>query len=167
METRLPLNSIYLANDDRLAIANIVLEARQWPDVDIQAVVIAGAYVGEKNVEKLKSERGAIVSTYLVQLGIKPQNILIELKTLTDQMVKNDDGTLNLHQISIELVPLCNGGCEKLCNDPRVTPKSRAIQYLRAFGTLDPASAGCLFEAARRCLKCPLSGPSPPQPPLR
>ncbi|WP_322094450.1 hypothetical protein [Paraburkholderia bannensis] len=128
METRLPLNSTYLTNDDRLAIANIVLEAKAWPDVAIQAVVIAGAYVGEKNVEKLKSERGVVVRAYLIQLGIKPQHVLIEPKTLTDQMVKNDDGTLNLHQIAIELVPLCNGGCEKLCNDPRVTAKSRAIQ---------------------------------------
>ncbi|WP_321881577.1 hypothetical protein [Paraburkholderia bannensis] len=128
METRLPLNSTYLANDDRLAIANIVLEAKQWPDVDIQAVVIAGAYVKEKNIEKLKSERGAVVRAYLIHLGIKPQNVLIEPKTLTDEMVKNDDGSLNLHQIAIELVPLCNGGCEKLCNDPRVTAKSRAIQ---------------------------------------
>lgn len=128
METRLPLNSTYLTNDDRLAIANIVLEAKKWPDVDIQAVVIAGAYVEERNVEKLKSERGAIVSAYLVQLGIKPQHVLIEPKTLTDQMVKNEDGSLNLHQIYVELVPLCKGGCERLCNDPRVTPNSRAIQ---------------------------------------
>jgi hypothetical protein len=128
METRLPLNSTYLTNDDRLAIANIVIEAKRWPDVDIQAVVIAGAYIGERNVERLKSERGATVSAYLVQLGIKPQHVLIEPKTLTDQMVKNEDGSLNLHQIYVELVPLCDGGCERLCNDPRVTPNSRAVQ---------------------------------------
>jgi hypothetical protein len=128
METRLPFNSTSLTNEGRLAIASIVLEAKKWPDVDIQAVVIAGAYVGEKNAEKLKSERGAVVSAYLVQLGIRPQNVLIEPKTLTDQMVKNEDGSLNLHQIAIELVPLCNGSCERLCGDPRVTPTSRAIQ---------------------------------------
>ncbi|MBB3261960.1 hypothetical protein F4827_006834 [Paraburkholderia bannensis] len=128
LETRLPFNSTSLTNDDRLAIANIVLEAKKWPDVDIQAVVIAGAYVGEKNAGKLKRERGAVVSAYLVQLGIKPQNVLIEPKTLTDQMVKNEDGSLNLHQIAIELVPLCHGSCERLCSDPRVTPTSRAIR---------------------------------------
>jgi hypothetical protein len=128
IETRLPFNSTSLTNEDRLAIANIVLEAKKWPDVDIQAVVIAGAYIGENNAKKLKSERGAVVSAYLVQLGVKPQNVLIEPKTLTDQMVKNEDGSLNLHQIAIELVPLCHGSCERLCSDPRVTPTSRAIQ---------------------------------------
>ncbi|WP_321818038.1 MULTISPECIES: hypothetical protein [unclassified Paraburkholderia] len=128
METRLPLNSTFLTNDARLSIANIVVEAKKWPDVDIQAVVIAGAYVREQNIEKLKTERGAVVSAYLVQLGIKPQNVLIEPKTLTDQMVKNEDGSLDLHQIAIELVPVCKGGCERLCDDPRVTPKSRVVR---------------------------------------
>lgn len=127
-EARLPFNAVALSNDDRLSIANAVLEARKWPDVDIQAVVIAGAYVSEKNSNRLKDERGALVKSYLVQLGIKPQNILIEPKTFTDEMVKNDDGTLNLHQIEIELVPLCEGGCERLCDDPRVTPNSKAIK---------------------------------------
>lgn len=128
METRLPYDSASLSNEDRLSIANIVLAARKWPDVDIQAVIIAGAYVGEKGGEKLKSERGAVVRAYLIQLGIKPQNILIEPKTLTDQMVKRDNGTLNLHQIAIELVPLCKSGCERLCDDPRVTPNSRIVK---------------------------------------
>lgn len=128
METRLPFDSVALSNEDRLSIANMVLEARKWPDVDIQAVIIAGAYVGERSGEKLKSERGAAVRAYLIQLGVKAKNILIEPKTLTDQMVKNDDGTLNLHQIAIELVPLCNGGCERLCDDPRVMPHSKGIE---------------------------------------
>jgi hypothetical protein len=128
METRLPFNAIELTNGDRLSIANIVLEAKKWPDVDIQAVIIAGAYVGEKDRERLKSERGELVKSYLVQLGINPQNILIEPKVFTNEMVKNEDGTLNLHQISIELVPLCKGGCERLCDDPRITPHSRSIK---------------------------------------
>ncbi|MFL6641027.1 MAG: hypothetical protein ACJ8HC_21335 [Paraburkholderia graminis] len=128
METRLPFNAIELTNGDRLSIANIVLEAKKWPDVDIQAVIIAGAYVGEKDRERLKSERGELVKSYLVQLGINPQNVLIEPKVFTNEMVKNEDGTLNLHQISIELVPLCKGGCERLCDDPRITPHSRSIK---------------------------------------
>jgi hypothetical protein len=128
VETRLPFNAIDLSNVDRVSIFSTVLEARKWPDVDIQAVIIAGAYTGEKNGEKLKNERGALVKAYLIQLGIKPQNILIEPKTLTDEMVKNEDGTLNLHQIAIELVPLCKDGCERLCDDPRVTPTSKIIK---------------------------------------
>jgi hypothetical protein len=128
IETRLPFNSAELSNEARLSIADIVLEARKWPDVDIQAVIIAGAYEKEKNGEKLKRTRGEAAREYLVQLGLKPQNILIEPKTLTDQMVKNDDGTLNLHQIAIELVPLCKGSCERLCDDPRITPNTRLIR---------------------------------------
>lgn len=128
METRLPFNAVELTNRDRLSIANIVLEAKKWPDVDIQAVIIAGAYVGEKDRERLKSERGELVKSYLVQLGINPQNVLIEPKVFTNEMVKNEDGTLNLHQIAIELVPLCKGGCERLCDDPRITPHSRSIK---------------------------------------
>jgi hypothetical protein len=128
METRLPFDAIELSNKDRLLIANLVLEARNWPDVDIQGVVTAGAYVREKNGQKLKNERGALVRSYLIQLGIQPQNTLIEPKTFTDEMVRNTDGTLNLHQISIELVPLCKGSCERLCDDPRVIPHSRAIK---------------------------------------
>jgi len=128
METRLPFNAVELTNRDRLSIANIVLAAKKWPDVDIQAVIIAGAYVGEKDRERLKSERGELVKSYLVQLGINPQNVLIEPKVFTNEMVKNEDGTLNLHQISIELVPLCKGGCERLCDDPRITPHSRSIK---------------------------------------
>jgi hypothetical protein len=127
METRLPLNTVDLSNADRLSIANIVLEARRWPDVDIQAEVIAGAYVGEQNGKILEGERGKVVRDFLIQLGIKGTNILIEPKTLTDAMVTKEDGSLNLHQIAIELVPLCKGGCERLCNDPRVTPTSKAI----------------------------------------
>ena len=125
---RLPFNSVHLSNADRLSIVNSVLEARKWPDVDVQAVIIAGAYVGERNGEKLKSERAAVVRAYLMQLGIKRENILIDPKTLTDEMVKKPDGSLNLYQIEIELVPLCKGSCESLCNDPRVTPRSKAIR---------------------------------------
>ncbi|RFU48899.1 hypothetical protein D0B32_03445 [Paraburkholderia sp. DHOC27] len=128
METRLPFNSVDLSNRDRLAIADIVIKARRWPDVDIRADVFAGAYVGERDGERLKAERGALVTTYLIQLGIRPTNILIEPKTLTDEMVRKRDGTLDLHQVVIELFPLCDGSCARLCNDPRVIPKSKVIE---------------------------------------
>ncbi|QVN22760.1 hypothetical protein JYG32_24745 [Burkholderia pyrrocinia] len=118
-----------MSNTGRLAIANIVIEAKKWPDVEIQAVVIAGAYKSEKNVERLKEIRAENVKAYLRQLGIKSENILIDKKTFTDEMVvKHPDGTLTIHQIVIELTPICKGSCAWLCDDPRVTPTSKAIK---------------------------------------
>jgi hypothetical protein len=124
----LPLDATQLSNQDRLHIADAVIAARQWPNVEIQAVVIAGAYVGERHLEHLKAERAANAKAYLTQLGIRDENILIDRKTLTDQMVRKPNGTLNLHQVTVELSPLCNGGCERLCDDPRVAPTSRVVK---------------------------------------
>jgi hypothetical protein len=126
-EIRLPLDGVELSNLDRLNIADAVIAARRWPDVGIRAEVIVGAYVGEKQPERLKHARTARMTTYLTQLGISSENILIEPKTLTNQMVMRPDGTLNLYQIVVELRPLCSGSCERLCNRPDINPTSRAI----------------------------------------
>ncbi|WP_321790117.1 hypothetical protein [Burkholderia pyrrocinia] len=128
-QVQLPFNAADISNADRLAIANIVIEAKKWPDVEIQAVVIAGAYKDEESVERLKEIRAENVKAYLQQLGIKRVNILIDKKTFTDEMVvKHPDGTLTIHQIVIELTPICKGSCARLCDDPRVTPTSKAIK---------------------------------------
>ncbi|MCA8016836.1 hypothetical protein [Burkholderia metallica] len=128
-QVQLPFNATDISNADRLAIANIVIEAKKWPDVEIQAVVIAGAYKNEKNVERLKETRADIVKAYLQQLGIKIENILIDRKTFTDEMlVKHPDGAVTIRQIVIELTPICKGSCARLCDDPRVTPTSKAIK---------------------------------------
>ncbi|WP_232071218.1 hypothetical protein [Paraburkholderia pallida] len=126
---QLPLNTITLSNAGRLRIADSVIEAKKWPEVQIQAIVIAGAYVGERNIDRLKAARAENVKAYLQQLGIKTENILIDRKTFTDEMVmRRSDGTLDVHQIIVELTPICKGSCAWLCDDPRVTPHSRAIK---------------------------------------
>jgi hypothetical protein len=128
-QAQLPFNTTTLSNIDRLAIAHSVLEAKKWPDVQIQAVVIAGAYIGERDINRLKQTRAENVRAYLQQLGIKNENILIDKKTFTDEMVeKRTDGTLDIHQIIVELTPICRGSCAWLCDDPRVTPHSKAIK---------------------------------------
>jgi hypothetical protein len=128
-QAHLPVNTTTLSNADRLAIANSVIEARKWPDVQIQAVVIAGAYIRERDIDRLKEARAENVRAYLQQLGIKNENILIDKKTFTDEMVnKRTDGTLDIHQIIVELTPICRGSCAWLCDDPRVTPHSKAIK---------------------------------------
>lgn len=129
VQAQLPFNATDISNRDRLAIADIVIEARKWPDVEIQAVVIAGAYKRERNVERLKETRAENVKAYLRDLGIKGDNILIDRKTFTDEMVaRNSDGALTVHQVVVELTPICKGSCAWLCNDPRVTPTTKAIR---------------------------------------
>ncbi|EOH6075151.1 hypothetical protein ACMAVI_003530 [Burkholderia cenocepacia] len=127
-QVQFPFNIIELSNSDRLSIANSVIEAKKWPDVEIQAVVISGAYIKEKDVEKLKNERAENAKYYLQQLGIDAKNILIDKKTFTDEMVvKKPDGTIDVHQMIVELTPICKGSCAWMCGDSRVIPRSKTI----------------------------------------
>jgi hypothetical protein len=48
METHVPFGATDISNADRLVIANMYIEAKKWPDVQIRAEVIAGAYKGEQ-----------------------------------------------------------------------------------------------------------------------
>ncbi|HHL4080158.1 hypothetical protein [Burkholderia sp. A2] len=127
-QIQFPSNTTKFSNSDRVSIANIVIEAKKWPNVEIQAVVIAGAYIKEKNIEKLKDERAENAKSYLQNLGIDTKNILIDKKTFTDEMVvKQPDGTINVHQMIVELTPICKGSCAWMCDDPRVTLRSKSI----------------------------------------
>ncbi|WP_075123047.1 hypothetical protein [Burkholderia paludis] len=125
---QLPLNATTLSNADRVTIADSVIEAKKWPDVKIQAIVISGAFVHEKNIEKLKTMRGENIKDYLQQLGISADHIFIEKKTFTDEMITRlPDGTMKTNQIVVEFTPICKGSCAWMCNDPRVTPHSKLI----------------------------------------
>ncbi|WP_236873689.1 MULTISPECIES: hypothetical protein [Burkholderiaceae] len=129
MGAQLPFGAIDISNADRLKIANLVFEARKWPAVEIQAVVIAGAYKSERKIEWLKEVRGENVKAYLLMLGIKGGNILIDKKTFTDAMTERAaDGSLIVEQVVVSLTPLCDGSCAWMCSDPRVTPHTRLIQ---------------------------------------
>ncbi|MEX3933213.1 hypothetical protein AB4Y32_15660 [Paraburkholderia phymatum] len=128
MQSRLPFNSIDIPNADRLKIADMVLEARKWPGVQMRGIIEANAYVRESNPKELIEERGAALKAYLIQLGIKEENFCIEPHVLTEEMARNSKGELDIHQIAVTLVPICEGRCSRLCNDPRVTPTSKAIQ---------------------------------------
>ncbi|MBB5461010.1 hypothetical protein [Paraburkholderia sp. Cpub6] len=127
-EIELPFNTTALTNANRLAITDAVIEAKKWPDVQIQAVIMAGAYTVERNLDRLKEDRARSVKVYLQQLGIRSENILIEKHTFTDEMVvKRPDGTLSYRQVFVEFKPICNGSCAWMCDDPRVTPRSKVI----------------------------------------
>ncbi|RDJ97551.1 hypothetical protein [Paraburkholderia lacunae] len=126
-QARLPLNSVDIPNAARLKIADMVLEARKWPDVQIRGIIEANAYVRETNPQALIEKRAAVLKAYLLQLGIKEENFWVEPHVLTEEMARNSKGELDIHQIGVTLVPICQGGCARLCHDPRVTPTSKAI----------------------------------------
>ncbi|WP_157379560.1 hypothetical protein [Burkholderia ubonensis] len=127
MESSLPINSVSISNEDRLKIVDMVLSARKWPDVEIRGIVYAGGYVLEHNPNALAVERAKLLKDYLIQLGIKEGNIWVDTR-----IIKKPDVSMNgkkeLNQISVTLVPICAGSCERLCNDPRVTPTTKAIR---------------------------------------
>ncbi|MCC8402940.1 hypothetical protein LJ655_13770 [Paraburkholderia sp. MMS20-SJTN17] len=127
MENSLPLNSVDIPNSDRLRIADMVMAARQWPDAEIRGIVYAGGYVKEQAPKTIAEARAAALKTYLVQLGVKEGNIWIDTRIIKKPDI-GDKGSAALNQISVTLVPICNGGCERLCNDSRVTPTTKAIK---------------------------------------
>ncbi|WP_241017697.1 hypothetical protein [Burkholderia sp. Ac-20349] len=125
---QLPLNTTTLSNADRVTIADSVIEAKKWPNVEIQAIIIAGAFVYERNIEKLKDMRGENAKEYLQQLGISTDHILIDKKTFSDEMItRRPDGTIKTNQLIVEFTPICKGSCAWMCDDPRVKPHSKLI----------------------------------------
>ncbi|MGF6964714.1 hypothetical protein OKW43_001719 [Paraburkholderia sp. WC7.3g] len=123
VQLQLPFNSTALSKDNRLSIEKAVREAQKWRDVRIQAIVIAGAYIGERDLDILQDRRGEVVKGYLRKLGIPSADIYVEPKTLTDVFAqKLPDGSTRVNQIEIELSPICKGSCEWMCDDPRLWP---------------------------------------------
>ncbi|HEY2022150.1 hypothetical protein [Paraburkholderia sp.] len=121
---QLPFNTTALSTDNQQSIEKAVKEARKWPDVGIQTIVIAGAYIGERDVDVLQDRRGKVVEAYLRKLGIPSKDIYVEPKTLTEVFAhKLPDGTTHVDQIEIELSPICkDGDCRWMCDDPRLWP---------------------------------------------
>ncbi|WP_233839030.1 hypothetical protein [Paraburkholderia sp. ZP32-5] len=123
---QLPFNATALSNDNQRSIEKAVREAKKWPDVGIQAIVIAGAYIGERDLDVLQDRRGDAVKAYLRKLGIPGKDIYVEPKTLTEVFARKlPDGTTRVDQIEIELSPICeDGDCRWMCDDPRLWPNS-------------------------------------------
>jgi len=122
VELELPFNTTALSEANRRLISDAVSKAKKWPDVGIQAVVTAGAYIGERDLDVLQDRRGDVVEAYLRKLGIKRDNIYIVPTTMTDgYVVKRPDGEPAVRQIDIEISPICkNGDCRWMCDDPRL-----------------------------------------------
>ncbi|WP_126285893.1 hypothetical protein [Burkholderia stagnalis] len=122
-----PLNYQGIPNSYRLKMVDMVLNARRWPDVEIQAQVVANAFVGESSPKELAESRGRQLRDFLIQLGIRRQYIYVDTHVLSLPYERDSTGNGGYLQLGVSLLPLCKGGCERLCNDPRVTPNSKAI----------------------------------------
>ncbi len=127
IEDGLPLNSVEIPNVDRTKIARMLIDARRWPDVEIRGIVYAGGYVLERDPMTLAAKRATALKAYLIQLGIKEHNIWVDTRKIKEPDV-DDRGNKVQHQIAVTLVPICNGGCERLCNDPGTIPTSRTVK---------------------------------------
>ena len=128
MESRIPLNSVEIPNVDRVKIAEMVIKARTWPDTEIRGVVQPAAYIHERNPTVLVKERGDNLKAYLLQLGVKEENFWIEPRIVKESEARDAHGNLDIHQLGVTLFPICEGGCGRLCNDPRVTPVTKAVK---------------------------------------
>jgi outer membrane protein OmpA-like peptidoglycan-associated protein len=127
MQSDLPLNAIEISNSDRIKIANMVLAAKQWPDVKIRGIVYAAGFIKERNPKALAARRAEVMKRYLIQLGVEEGNIWVDTRIFKKPNI-DDRGNATLDQMAVTLVPICEGGCAQLCNDPRVTPNSKVIQ---------------------------------------
>jgi hypothetical protein len=58
MTSSLPLNSTEIPNSDRIRIADMMLAAKQWPNVEIRGIVYAGGYIKEKSEGYSSRARG-------------------------------------------------------------------------------------------------------------
>lgn len=54
MQTHLPFGATDISNADRLAIANMYIEAKKWPDIEIRGIVYVGGYVKERPAEPFR-----------------------------------------------------------------------------------------------------------------
>lgn len=122
-----PLNSDAIPNQDRVRIAEMVIHARQWPDAEIRGIITAGAYVGEADPQALALRRAIRLKEYLVQLGVKRENIWSDTHMISKPYPKDSAGYEGYLQIGVTLVPICEDGCRRLCGNPRITPTSKAL----------------------------------------
>ncbi|WP_152530616.1 hypothetical protein [Paraburkholderia dilworthii] len=127
MEDSLPLNSAEVPNSDRVRITELVIAARQWPNVEIRGILYTGGYVLERDPVAIAKLRGSALRAYLIRLGIKESNIWMNTRTIKRPDI-DSKGNKALNQIAVTLVPICEGGCERLCSDPQVTPTTRVMQ---------------------------------------
>jgi hypothetical protein len=117
----MPPNVVEIRNEDRLRLADTVLRTRVWPDEAI-ASALTPAFANERNPAELAKKRAAGIKAYLIQLGIKEQNIFTDANVLSQLEAPSKEARERLRDVYIEFTPQCYGHCAQLC-EGTYTPK--------------------------------------------
>ncbi|NHV27288.1 hypothetical protein [Burkholderia sp. D-99] len=114
---QLPMNSSEISNADRLSVVRHYLTSREWTREGATASVEAAAYDSEHNPMQLARQRGDRMRSFLVQLGMRHEDIYV-----SERIVSRRNGKLDpddAKQLWVQFVPKCPpAGCQSLCNSP-------------------------------------------------
>ncbi|MGU7774937.1 hypothetical protein ACV229_32770 [Burkholderia sp. MR1-5-21] len=141
---RLPLNSIEVGNSDRLSLVRHFLTAREWTREGASASIDAAAFAWERNPKELAKLRGESMKSFLVQLGMDPQDVWVQERIIRAKDGKPDPD--DVHQVGVEFVPKCPPeGCQSLCNTPGLQGD---VSYAVTAATPGPGKDGDRFTCA-------------------
>ncbi|WP_175874295.1 hypothetical protein [Burkholderia sp. BCC0397] len=137
---QLPLNSIEISNAERLSVVRHYLTAKEWTLEGTMASVDAAAYDRENRPMQLARQRGTQMKSFLVQLGMAPDDVYVSERVIsrTNGKLDRDDAK----QLWVQFVPKCPpAGCQSLCNSPST---SGVVSY-----ALTPDTPGPRLDSAR------------------
>ncbi|WP_230958352.1 hypothetical protein [Burkholderia cepacia] len=126
---QLALNSIEIGNSDRLSLVRHFLTAREWTREGASATVDAAAFAWERNPKELAKLRGEAMKSFLVQLGMNPQDVWIHERIIQGKDGKRDP--YDAHQVGVEFVPNARRKVVKIYAIPRVCEVLVAMQLRR------------------------------------
>ncbi|WP_061125621.1 hypothetical protein [Caballeronia catudaia] len=128
LDVTIPLNTVDIGNAARVEVAQMVIRARDWRSVtgvDIKAEIISPALASEHRAASLANARGKMIKAYLMQLGLKEENIFYDPQVLQERRGETPEQYEHFRRTTIGLLPVCEGGCDRLCHDPAIAPDSR------------------------------------------
>ncbi|WP_175965047.1 hypothetical protein [Burkholderia sp. BCC0322] len=114
---QLPVNSVEIGNSDRLSVVRHYLTAKEWTREGTSVSIEATAYDWEKQPVHLARQRGVQMKSFLVQLGMVPDDIHVGERIVSRRNGKLDPD--DAKQLWVQFVPKCPpAGCQSLCNSP-------------------------------------------------
>lgn len=114
---QLPLNSSDIGNSNRLSIVRHYLAAREWTTEGATVQIEAAAFNSENNPERLAKARGEDMKSFLVNLGMRPDDVHIQERIIATRNRATDPD--DDKQIRVAFYPKCPPtGCQDLCNEP-------------------------------------------------
>jgi hypothetical protein len=118
----MPLNAIEIDNEARVRLADTVISTRAWAD-EALASVIMPALPDEKKPKELAQERGASIKAYLLALGLREQNIVVDARVRRQVLEPSKEARERFRDVYIEFTPNCDGHCAQLCDGSYKPPE--------------------------------------------